>query len=245
MTLIAAIVTKDAFVIAADKRMMKRGGHSDDVMKLIKVGERAVGSAYIGVRHMDRAGVVQYDVYDIIEKHFAASPFAPDSLAALETLLKTKFLEYRKAFGVTGLPAAVGQAVFKCIFYSREGDTVRFNHRVFQCRGDGSLHSVGFNKECTWGGAELYGGERYADQLTTGRSDAFATLRSDQQIQSLVARSKEQPIGVVTTPEAKAFCARLIQETHDKAVEARFPAVAISRTFDIAVVNADGVHFGA
>jgi len=75
MTLIAAIARACALVIAADKRITTRARHSDDVTKIIKFGDTAVGSTYHGVRQEEPGtGVVRFDLYELMPVHFAATP---------------------------------------------------------------------------------------------------------------------------------------------------------------------------
>ncbi len=245
MTLIAAINSADALVIAADKRITTRAGHSDDVTKIIQVGDMALGSAYHSVRHEEPGtGVVRFDVYKLMAAHFAANPFSAASLGTFEGHLIAKFSEYRKTYKITSLPARKGHPVFKLAFFAREGEIFRRNHREFRIKEDGILSQTGENKPCPYGGVQLFGDGGLIVELTEGKNKVFDDLRADPEVKQLVLEREAQPIGAVTTAQARAFCARLIQACYNKCVLLKLSKIPISKTYDLAVIDATGVHFG-
>ncbi|MCE9567434.1 MAG: hypothetical protein K8U57_35990 [Planctomycetes bacterium] len=245
MTLIAAIRTADSVVMVADRRITKRVGVEDNVTKLFKVGNTAIGTAAHGVRQLEpHTDNVRFDVYQLMQTHFAAHPFSAESLGAFEGVLIKGFADYRKAYNVTDLPVKPGEIVFQLLFHSFDGGEFRRRHREFILRGNGTLGQHGNNRPQEHGGAHLMGTPLLVDGLTGDTDKRFKSLRADPEIEKLVVKRKEQDIGVVTTAQAKAFGVRLIEVCHDKCEELKVPRVPISRTYDLAVLTAGGVTFG-
>ncbi|MCE9565789.1 MAG: hypothetical protein K8U57_27505 [Planctomycetes bacterium] len=239
MTLVNAIATTEALVLAADKRVRKKKNtYEDTVTKIVKLSNAALGTATGGVRLLGRGSdVVRFDVYEVMRVFFADQVFSAEKLGAFEGKLKEEFSTYCKTYR----PGEIVLVSFQAMFYSRVDEGFRYQHRQCSTKRDGTLQVLGTNLKCDHSGVNPFGSTEVIDELMKGNRPQFDDLRADADVKKYVLQRQAQAIGTVTKDQALAFSKRLMKICHE-----RYPLLGgtgvnpISETFDVYVIDAGG-----
>jgi hypothetical protein len=151
MTLIVAMPTADALVIAADKRLGGKGMRTvDDLTKIVQLGPETAGTVYGAARLLDRsASRVAFNIFELMSDFFADSPFSIDTLGDFRGFAKDRFAQYCRSCDVRSLSFRNGRSLLQLAVFTRLGREFRIFRRHFEVAEDGSLGcNVPFRRSC-------------------------------------------------------------------------------------------------
>jgi hypothetical protein len=238
MTLVVAMATADALVLAADRRVtIKKDTYDDHFNKIIRLGETTLGSATGAVRLLGRGSdAVRFDVFDLMSKFFADHVFSAEKLAAFEDSLKAEFANYCKTYR----PGEFVDVSIQVFVYTRWNDSFLLHHRQCFTKHDGTLGIERTNRGCKHSGINPFGNLGVIIEIMSGVNPAFDDLRADLDVKRFVIERQSRAIGSVTRDEAVVFCPRLIRICHD-----HYPLLGkaenpISATYIMVVITAGG-----
>lgn len=244
MTLIVAMATEDALVVAADKRLTdERGRPVDNFTKIVPLGPVTVGTGYGGVRLLDPAtSHVAFDAFELMRGFFSEEAFSLARLGLFDTFVKKRFTHYCQTCHVDPLRFGTG-TLFQLAIYSRLGSGYTFFHRLFAVRPDGKLGSNQSNPSIKNSRLDYHGNDDVLNELKLGTNPRFDDLRNRDDVQRFIKKGEQQEIGSVTKEEAMTFCSWIIKASSETYSWIGKPGAPIGPTCDVAVIEADKTSF--